>query len=157
MRRTSGEVNDIFPRTKNILFCLKLSSGDFSCLKVKLHFTRDKAFYWTTVFIPGDAKSYFKKTGAHQENIHDRNNPGDLIFCHILDWMECCASPCDAWSNYHAQFFHNFQWIQIQSPGKTIKTRSSQVGRILCTSAYCWGCVRGLCRSIQVSETTTVD
>jgi len=27
--------------------------GDFSCLKVKLHFTRDKAFYWTTVFIPG--------------------------------------------------------------------------------------------------------
>lgn len=27
--------------------------GDFSCLKVRLHFTRDKAFYWTTVFIPG--------------------------------------------------------------------------------------------------------
>lgn len=27
--------------------------GDFSCVKVKLHFTRDKAFYWTTVFIPG--------------------------------------------------------------------------------------------------------
>ena len=61
MRRTSGEVNDIFPRTKNILFCLKLSSGDFSCLKVKLHFTRDKAFYWTTVFIPGDANVVLKK------------------------------------------------------------------------------------------------
>lgn len=27
--------------------------GDFSCLKIKLHFTRDKWFYWTTVFIPG--------------------------------------------------------------------------------------------------------
>jgi len=27
--------------------------GDYSCLKIKLHFTRDKAFYWTTVFIPG--------------------------------------------------------------------------------------------------------
>lgn len=27
--------------------------GDFSCLKVKLHFTRDKFFYMTTVFIPG--------------------------------------------------------------------------------------------------------
>lgn len=27
--------------------------GDFSCLKIRLHFTRDKAFYWTTVFIPG--------------------------------------------------------------------------------------------------------
>ena len=31
--------------------------GDFSCLKVKLHFTRDKAFYWTTVFIPGNYPS----------------------------------------------------------------------------------------------------
>lgn len=27
--------------------------GDFSCLKVRLHFTRDKAFYVTTVFFPG--------------------------------------------------------------------------------------------------------
>ena len=27
--------------------------GDFACLKVKLHFTRDKSFYMTTVFIPG--------------------------------------------------------------------------------------------------------
>jgi len=27
--------------------------GDYSCLKVRLHFTRDKAFYVTTVFIPG--------------------------------------------------------------------------------------------------------
>ena len=27
--------------------------GDYSCLKVKLHFTRDKFFYMTTVFIPG--------------------------------------------------------------------------------------------------------
>lgn len=27
--------------------------GDFSCLKVKLHFTRDKWFYYTTVFVPG--------------------------------------------------------------------------------------------------------
>ena len=28
--------------------------GDYSCLKVKLHFTRDKFFYMTTVFIPGN-------------------------------------------------------------------------------------------------------
>jgi len=27
--------------------------GDFSCLKVRLHFTRDKWFYYTTVFVPG--------------------------------------------------------------------------------------------------------
>jgi cation transporter family protein len=27
--------------------------GDYSCLKIKLHFTRDKVFYWITVFIPG--------------------------------------------------------------------------------------------------------
>jgi len=27
--------------------------GDYSCLKVKLHFTRDKWFYYTTVFVPG--------------------------------------------------------------------------------------------------------
>jgi len=27
--------------------------GDYSCLKVRLHFTRDKFFYMTTVFIPG--------------------------------------------------------------------------------------------------------
>jgi len=27
--------------------------GDFSCLKVRLHFTRDKGFYYTTVFAPG--------------------------------------------------------------------------------------------------------
>lgn len=27
--------------------------GDYSCLKVRLHFTRDKAFYVTTVFFPG--------------------------------------------------------------------------------------------------------
>eukprot|EP00092_Neocalanus_flemingeri_P056907 GFUD01067522.1.p1 GENE.GFUD01067522.1~~GFUD01067522.1.p1 ORF type:complete len:517 (-),score=85.69 GFUD01067522.1:50-1600(-) len=36
-------------------YCNELDEwrGDFSCLKVRLHFTRDKAFYWTTVFIPG--------------------------------------------------------------------------------------------------------
>jgi len=27
--------------------------GDFSCIQVKLHFTRDKWFYYTTVFVPG--------------------------------------------------------------------------------------------------------
>jgi len=27
--------------------------GDYSCLKVRLHFTRDKWFYYTTVFMPG--------------------------------------------------------------------------------------------------------
>jgi len=27
--------------------------GDFSCLQVRLHFTRDKWFYYTTVFVPG--------------------------------------------------------------------------------------------------------
>ena len=27
--------------------------GDYSCLKVRLHFTRDKWFYYTTVFVPG--------------------------------------------------------------------------------------------------------
>jgi len=27
--------------------------GDYSCLKVRLHFTRDKGFYYTTVFAPG--------------------------------------------------------------------------------------------------------
>jgi len=27
--------------------------GNYSCLKVKLHFTRDKWFYYTTVFVPG--------------------------------------------------------------------------------------------------------
>ena len=28
-------------------------AGDYSCLKVRLHFTRDKWFYYTTVFMPG--------------------------------------------------------------------------------------------------------
>lgn len=28
-------------------------SGNYSCLKVDLIFTRDRAFYFTTVFIPG--------------------------------------------------------------------------------------------------------
>lgn len=27
--------------------------GNYSCLKVELTFTRDRAFYFTTVFIPG--------------------------------------------------------------------------------------------------------
>jgi len=27
--------------------------GDYSCIQVKLHFTRDKWFYYTTVFVPG--------------------------------------------------------------------------------------------------------
>ena len=27
--------------------------GNYSCLKVRLHFTRDKGFYYTTVFAPG--------------------------------------------------------------------------------------------------------
>uniref|UniRef100_A0A1B0GPT3 Neurotransmitter-gated ion-channel transmembrane domain-containing protein n=1 Tax=Phlebotomus papatasi TaxID=29031 RepID=A0A1B0GPT3_PHLPP len=29
------------------------SPGNYSCLKVDLIFTRDRAFYFTTVFIPG--------------------------------------------------------------------------------------------------------
>lgn len=37
------------------MFCLipKISLGNYSCLKVDLIFTRDRAFYFTTVFIPG--------------------------------------------------------------------------------------------------------
>jgi len=37
------------------LYCDKSEEwrGDFSCLKVRLHFTRDKWFYYTTVFVPG--------------------------------------------------------------------------------------------------------
>jgi len=37
------------------LYCDKseLWRGDYSCLKVRLHFTRDKWFYYTTVFMPG--------------------------------------------------------------------------------------------------------
>merc|ERR1719362_2595626 len=37
------------------LYCDKseLWRGDYSCLKVRLHFTRDKWFYYTTVFVPG--------------------------------------------------------------------------------------------------------
>ena len=34
--------------------------GDYSCLKVKLHFTRDKFFYMTTVFIPGNTSPGLK-------------------------------------------------------------------------------------------------
>ena len=34
--------------------------GDYSCLKVKLHFTRDKFFYMTTVFIPGNISNGLK-------------------------------------------------------------------------------------------------
>lgn len=34
----------------NIFF---LITGNYSCLKVDLIFTRDRAFYFTTVFIPG--------------------------------------------------------------------------------------------------------
>ncbi|XP_011700233.1 PREDICTED: glutamate-gated chloride channel-like isoform X1 [Wasmannia auropunctata] len=30
-----------------------LDSGNYSCLKVDLIFTRDRSFYFTTVFIPG--------------------------------------------------------------------------------------------------------
>jgi len=37
------------------IYCNEMDEwrGDYSCLKVKLHFTRDKFFYMTTVFIPG--------------------------------------------------------------------------------------------------------
>jgi hypothetical protein len=35
------------------LFSLFASQGNYSCLKVELTFTRDRAFYFTTVFIPG--------------------------------------------------------------------------------------------------------
>lgn len=31
----------------------KLLKGNYSCLRVDLIFTRDRAFYFTTVFIPG--------------------------------------------------------------------------------------------------------
>jgi hypothetical protein len=34
---------------------LTCCAGDYSCLKVRLHFTRDKGFYYTTVFAPGES------------------------------------------------------------------------------------------------------
>ena len=70
------------------LFCCEIVFlGDFSCLKVKLHFTRDKAFYWTTVFIPGAVKSpvIFIIEMELYKGTNFRNNTGDLIFRDILD------------------------------------------------------------------------
>lgn len=51
-------VNNIFnlifvPFTFPASFCFLFHSGNYSCLKVDLMFTRDRAFYFTTVFIPG--------------------------------------------------------------------------------------------------------
>lgn len=51
-------VNNIFdlifvPFTFPASFCFLSHSGNYSCLKVDLMFTRDRAFYFTTVFIPG--------------------------------------------------------------------------------------------------------
>ena len=34
-------------------FSVFYTSSDYSCLKVRLHFTRDKFYYYTTVFMPG--------------------------------------------------------------------------------------------------------
>ena len=43
------------------LYCDKKEEwrGDYSCLKVRLHFTRDKGFYYTTVFAPGFFLTFF--------------------------------------------------------------------------------------------------
>jgi hypothetical protein len=44
-----------FHKALPVFFCffLFLHSGNYSCLEVQLTFTRDRAFYFTTVFIPG--------------------------------------------------------------------------------------------------------
>ena len=36
-----------------LAFSLLTHLGNYSCLRVNLMFTRDRAFYFTTVFIPG--------------------------------------------------------------------------------------------------------
>lgn len=41
------------------IYCVK-KIGNYSCLKVDLMFTRDRAFYFTTVFIPGKIKHKIK-------------------------------------------------------------------------------------------------
>ena len=56
---TVDKVNDRYHNAYMIhnetLYCDKKEEwrGDYSCLKVRLHFTRDKGFYYTTVFAPG--------------------------------------------------------------------------------------------------------
>ena len=48
--------------------------GDYSCLKVRLHFTRDKWFYYTTVFMPGTVSPF--KYGQNAR----------LLYCDDCDW-----------------------------------------------------------------------
>ena len=74
------------PRTHNTgaVHC----AGDFSCLKVKLHFTRDKAFYWTTVFIPG-------KVMSPCINCYNESSEGIILVTSsfVTFWIEWNAVP----------------------------------------------------------------
>ena len=66
--------------------------GDFSCLKVKLHFTRDKAFYWTTVFIPGNYISILPLT-AHLSPLTSLLGIILVTSSFVTFWIEWNAVP----------------------------------------------------------------
>lgn len=51
--RCSSSLSGIHFTESALLFYRWKSLGNYSCLKVELTFTRDRAFYFTTVFIPG--------------------------------------------------------------------------------------------------------
>lgn len=60
-------------------------SGDYSCLKVRLHFTRDKWFYYTTVFMPGQCFSQFLQIDIYKcLNQLKKNNAGVLMTLNVF-------------------------------------------------------------------------
>ena len=40
-----------------------------------------------------------------------RHDPCHIIFCDLLDWVECWASQSYSWSHNHAQLFYHFKQV----------------------------------------------
>lgn len=91
--------------------------GNYSCLKVELTFTRDRAFYFTTVFIPGER---WEKHEKKRNNIESERGNFHflLLFLHfsgiilvtssfITFWLEWNAVP----ARWERKTTLNFSWI----------------------------------------------
>lgn len=63
-------------------FFHRLYKGNYSCLKVELTFTRDRAFYFTTVFIPGEEYTSFSEGWKCGGNFSFLNFILHLLFWH---------------------------------------------------------------------------
>ena len=55
LNELNGRYHNAYMIHNETLYCDSKEEwrGNYSCLKVRLHFTRDKGFYYTTVFAPG--------------------------------------------------------------------------------------------------------